>query len=87
MVSGLVDERQMRELPLNARAASTCRWLQAGTVQARTAGSGFDDKGTQLTVAGSRPTSTTFLRIAVRLPAQRQPRRAQLLRSARGASR
>ncbi|MBI4482709.1 MAG: TonB-dependent receptor [Acidobacteria bacterium] len=61
MVSGHVEERQMRQLPLNARSFLDLTLLQAGTVQARTAGASFGDTGTHITVSGSRPTATTFL--------------------------
>jgi hypothetical protein len=61
-VAGRVDERQMRELPMNARSYIDLSLLQAGTIQARTAsGTSFGDTGTHLTVAGARPTATTFL--------------------------
>lgn len=61
-VAGRVDERQIRELPLNARSYIDLSLLQAGTIQARTAsGTSFGDTGTHLTVAGARPTATTFL--------------------------
>jgi hypothetical protein len=61
-VAGRVDERQMRDLPLNARSYIDLSLLQAGTVQARTAsGTSFGDTGTHITVAGARPTATTFL--------------------------
>jgi hypothetical protein len=61
-VSGYVDQRQMRELPLNARSYIDLALLQPGTIQARTAsGTSFGDTGTHLTVAGARPTATTFL--------------------------
>jgi len=61
-VAGRVDERQMRSLPLNARSYIDLSLLQAGTVQARTAsGTSFGDTGTHITVAGARPTATTFL--------------------------
>ena len=61
-VAGRVDERQIRELPMNARSYIDLSLLQAGTIQARTAsGTSFGDTGTHLTVAGARPTATTFL--------------------------
>jgi hypothetical protein len=61
MVSGHVDERQMRQLPLNARSYVDLSLLQAGTLQSRNSETGFGDTGTHISVAGSRPTATTFL--------------------------
>ncbi len=62
VVAGRVDERQMRELPLNSRSYIDLSLLQAGTISARTGTStSLGDSGTALTVAGARPTATTFL--------------------------
>ncbi len=61
-VSGHIDQRQMRELPLNSRSYIDLSLLQAGTLQSRTGVSdSLGDGGTTLTVAGARPTATTFL--------------------------
>ncbi len=52
----------MRELPLNSRSYIDLSLLQAGTISARTGTStSLGDTGTALTVAGARPTATTFL--------------------------
>lgn len=62
MGAGHVSERQMRELPLNARSYIDLSLMQPGTIRARTAGNtSFGDTGTHLTVSGARPTATTFL--------------------------
>jgi outer membrane receptor protein involved in Fe transport len=61
MMSGLVDERQMRELPLNARSFLDLTLLQPATIRVRRTTTTFGEEGTWISVSGARPTSTTFL--------------------------
>ena len=61
-MSGLVDERRIRDLPLNGRSFETLALLQVGVTQYNfvqsTASRG---RGTQFSVSGSRPTQNAFL--------------------------
>lgn len=61
MAAGHVSERQMTELPMNARSYVDLALLQPATIKVRNPGGGVGDEGTHLTVAGSRPEETTFL--------------------------
>jgi hypothetical protein len=55
-VSGLVDEKQIRDLPLNGRDFTQLTLLQPGIISVPTAGRSLDrGMGTQISVAGARP--------------------------------
>ena len=61
-ISGLVDERKIRDLPLNGRSFSDLMTLQMGVVKlgigTRGAAAGT---GAKISVAGARPSSNAFL--------------------------
>src|SRR5713101_6235707 len=63
-MSALVDERTIRDLPLNGRSYDTLALLQPGvvTVGAGQASSAFDfGEGTRFSVTGSRPYANSFV--------------------------
>lgn len=64
-VSSLVDQRQIRDLPLNVRSYAELATLQLGVSKTTTIAGGQNNAGTgygtQLTFAGSRPDSNNFL--------------------------
>ncbi|MBI2821439.1 MAG: TonB-dependent receptor [Acidobacteria bacterium] len=61
-ISGLVDDKKIRDLPLNGRSFSDLATLQMGVVVmplgVRNSASGF---GTKISVSGNRPSSNSFL--------------------------
>ena len=61
-IVGLVDERKIRDLPLNGRSFSDLITLQMGTFElptgASNSASGF---GTKISISGARPSSNSFL--------------------------
>jgi len=61
-IAGLVDDKKIRDLPLNGRSFSDLVTLQVGavtqTLGARSSGSGF---GLKISVAGARPSENSFL--------------------------
>lgn len=61
-ISGLVDERQMRDLPLNGRSFSDLMTLQMGvshlSIGTKNAASGWGEK---ISISGARPSSNSFL--------------------------
>ncbi|MSO19835.1 MAG: TonB-dependent receptor [Acidobacteria bacterium] len=62
-VSALVDDRQIRALPLNGRDYTQLVTLQMGAVEADRKGGGNIGRGTgkRISVNGSRPTSNAYL--------------------------
>ena len=61
-VSGLVDDRQIRDLPLNGRSFTELAVLQPGVVTARAAGrSLIVGMGQKISVNGSRANATGFI--------------------------
>jgi hypothetical protein len=61
-VSQLVDERQIRDLPLNGRDFSQLTLLQPGIVSVPTTARSLDrGMGTQMSIAGARPNQISFL--------------------------
>jgi hypothetical protein len=61
-VSSLVDEKQIRDLPLNGRDFSQLTLLQPGVISVPTAGKSLDrGMGTQISVAGARPNQVSYL--------------------------
>ncbi len=60
-VTALVDQQQIRELPLNGRDFSQLTLLQAGVTWAATSTQSVDrGMGTQVSVAGARPNQISF---------------------------
>jgi hypothetical protein len=60
--TALVDERQVRELPLNGRDFSQLALLQPGVLATPTTARSVDrGMGTQITIAGARPNQISFL--------------------------
>ncbi len=60
-VAALVDQQQIRELPLNGRDFSQLTLLQAGVTWAATSTASVDrGMGTQVSVAGARPNQISF---------------------------
>ena len=60
-VTALVDQKQIRELPLNGRDFSQLTLLQAGVTWAATSTASVDrGMGTQVSVAGARPNQISF---------------------------
>jgi hypothetical protein len=61
-VSGLVDEKQIRDLPLNGRDFTQLTLLQPGIISVPTAGRSLDrGMGTQISVAGARPNQVSYV--------------------------
>ena len=61
-VANLVDERQIRDLPLNGRDFSQLTLLQPGVLATPTTSRAVDrGMGTQVTVAGARPNQISYL--------------------------
>jgi carboxypeptidase family protein/TonB-dependent receptor-like protein len=58
-LEGLVDDKKIRDLPLNARSYLDLALLQSGVVLSRTASSNTG-MGTQLSISGARPNSNNF---------------------------
>ncbi|HEX8188502.1 MAG TPA: carboxypeptidase regulatory-like domain-containing protein, partial [Pyrinomonadaceae bacterium] len=60
-VSGLVDDKKIRDLPLNGRDLAQLILLQPGVVNSRSSvQSGSTGRGTRFSVAGSRPSQNLF---------------------------
>src|SRR5262249_36961737 len=60
-VSGLVDEKKIRDLPLNGRDMAQLILLQPGVVNSRwSVQSSNNGRGTRFSVAGSRPSQNLF---------------------------
>jgi hypothetical protein len=61
-ISGLVDDRKIRDLPLNGRSFSSLVTLQMGTalntVGTKSSNAGF---GPKISISGARPSSNSFL--------------------------
>jgi len=61
-ISGFVDEKEIRDLPLNGRDLAQLVLLQPGVVWTRTSVSSANDgRGTRFSVAGSRPGQNLFI--------------------------
>ncbi len=61
-VAGLVDTRQIRDLPLNGRSFEQLATLQPGVVAINTAGrNASQGQGRKISIAGARPTQISFL--------------------------
>jgi outer membrane receptor protein involved in Fe transport len=61
-VSAVVDQQQIRDLPLNGRDFSQLTLLQPGVLATPTSGQSVDrGMGTQVAVAGARPNQISFL--------------------------
>jgi outer membrane receptor protein involved in Fe transport len=61
-VANLVDEKQIRDLPLNGRDFSQLTLLQPGIVAAPTSARSVDrGMGTQVSIAGARPNQISYL--------------------------
>lgn len=61
-ISALVDEKKIRDLPLNGRSFEQLAWLQPGVVRVTTGSNGANTGyGTELSVAGGRPEMNSFL--------------------------
>ena len=58
-LEGLVDDKKIRDLPLNARSYLDLALLQSGVVLSRAASSNTG-MGTQLSISGARPNSNVF---------------------------
>ena len=60
-VSALVDEKQIRELPLNGRDFSQLTLLQPGVIASPTTSRQVDrGMGTQVSIAGARPNQISY---------------------------
>ncbi|MBI4444782.1 MAG: TonB-dependent receptor [Acidobacteria bacterium] len=61
-LSGLVDDRRMAELPLNGRSMEQLALLQVGVTVSRRSGASYNAGGvTKISIAGARPTHSTYL--------------------------
>jgi len=61
-LSGLVDQRQMRDLPLNGRSFEQLALLQPGVVAAVAAGNDVvGGRGQKISINGARPEQSSFL--------------------------
>jgi hypothetical protein len=61
-LSGLVDDKQIRDLPLNARSFVQLSFLQPGVVEFRAERPGIlTGRGPKMNVSGQRPSSNSFL--------------------------
>jgi hypothetical protein len=62
VMGGLVDEKKIRDLPLNGRSFDQLIYLQAGVTVATAAGSSPNQgRGTKFSVSGARLTSNLFM--------------------------